>query len=442
MNIMLIGNGFDIHYNLPTKYHNFLHVVDFLQNYYDDSMTTVGAVFNDARFHGRDKFIDGSYSSYKDIYDQTPLPSDEITQLIALAKTNLWYNYLLSTYNKDVGWIDFEKEISTVCSYFEKLFESKTRRFSADSKELSVFYDNSQESAAYRYIIFEKFDFFLHPNLYRRNEIVTNKVGQPIFSPEFSRKVIPDYYLNVPFGSDNLVLNTEKIVATLSAQLESLSEMLIIYLRSFVENVCDKLVGSEIIRPLGLPVDNVITFNYTNTYEKLDESANVIHIHGCLDDKIVLGINPDCNDNLDTVDTTFIAFKKYFQRTISGTDLPYLDFIKTIRSPDSSIENEFVHLYVFGHSLDVTDSDIIKDLFASSDEITILCHSNTAVGSYIANLIKIFGKDSFDKFKLENNLRFRVTGTELESVIEEEQQKRKKEMDRQKALADFNLVYS
>lgn len=32
MNIFLVGNGFDFHFGLPTKYINFLHLISYIKN--------------------------------------------------------------------------------------------------------------------------------------------------------------------------------------------------------------------------------------------------------------------------------------------------------------------------------------------------------------------------------------------------------------------------
>ena len=41
MNMLFLGNGFDLWHCLPTKYENFLHTVDFLQKNLDESIDTV-----------------------------------------------------------------------------------------------------------------------------------------------------------------------------------------------------------------------------------------------------------------------------------------------------------------------------------------------------------------------------------------------------------------
>lgn len=45
-NILLVGNGFDLYYKLPTKYTDFLHVVKFLLNNRNASFSTIGDIFS------------------------------------------------------------------------------------------------------------------------------------------------------------------------------------------------------------------------------------------------------------------------------------------------------------------------------------------------------------------------------------------------------------
>ena len=57
MEILLLGNGFDLHHGLPTKYENFLHVIEFLINHYDRSIKTIGDVLGDERILAVDRYI-------------------------------------------------------------------------------------------------------------------------------------------------------------------------------------------------------------------------------------------------------------------------------------------------------------------------------------------------------------------------------------------------
>ena len=140
---------------------------------------------------------------------------------------------------------------------------------------------------------------------------------------------------------------------------------------------------------------------------------DVFHIHGDTNNEIVLGINPDEADDLSSVDTTFVRFKKYYQRTFFETDREYLLWISELINTKTSYR-----LFAMGHSLDITDKDIIQELFENAEEIVILYHDSNAKGSYIANLIKLFGKSGFDALKKEKKLTFLSLNSDLSSVKE------------------------
>ena len=73
-------------------------------------------------------------------------------------------------------------------------------------------------------------------------------------------------------------------------------------------------------------------------------------------------------------------------------------------------------LFTMGHSLDITDRDIMEELFRNASEIVILYHNFDAKKSYIANLIKIFGKDGFDILKKDKKLSFVSLNDDLKSI--------------------------
>lgn len=51
-------------------------------------------------------------------------------------------------------------------------------------------------------------------------------------------------------------------------------------------------------------------------------------------------------------------------------------------------------LYIFGHSLDVTDGDILRDLILNDNVYTTIYYLNKDVmGQQIANLVKVIGQD-------------------------------------------------
>ncbi len=422
MNIMLIGNGYDLHYKLPTKYINFLNVVNHMVQHPDDDMSTVGSIFKNEELQKTDSFIAHSYSCYKDTYNNISLDPNVVSQLVGLASNNIWFNYLLSAYNTDLGWIDFEKEISIVCSIFKEIFRP---HIGAQGKSpFNYVIHNILNDPASQYIITHYFCFW--------GSIASEGVIE----------VDKEYRLEKPFGSGYYILNKEKIVNHLYNELQSLAEMLNIYLTSFVDNVCTELVKHNQITPLEFPVDQAVTLNYTHTFEKL-HTFNARHVHGSTGAPIVLGINADQADELEAIDTTFICFKKYFQRVLFKTDNSYLEFVHKYISgprPSNSYLQGKTHLFVIGHSLDITDAEIIKELFSFADEITILCHSIGAISSYVPNLVKIFGKSSFDQLRTAKNLQFKLLESELPDIVAEENKRIKAKQNKAELLKAIPLV--
>ena len=52
------------------------------------------------------------------------------------------------------------------------------------------------------------------------------------------------------------------------------------------------------------------------------------------------------------------------------------------------------YIYIFGHSLDVTDKDIMKDLILNDNVYTIIYYYNkNDLRTKIANLVKVIGQD-------------------------------------------------
>jgi len=127
---------------------------------------------------------------------------------------------------------------------------------------------------------------------------------------------------------------------------------------------------------------------------------------------MVLGIDEYLDDDRKNRDTDFIAFKKFYQRIYKETGCKYKDWITEIHS-NAQIRNlnycnkkddgskEYVsdysvqhNLYIFGHSLDITDKDILRELILNDKVYTTIFYVNKDVmGKQIANLVKIIGQD-------------------------------------------------
>ncbi len=60
------------------------------------------------------------------------------------------------------------------------------------------------------------------------------------------------------------------------------------------------------------------------------------------------------------------------------------------------------NLYIFGHSLDITDKDILCDLILNDNVYTtIFYHNKDVMGQQIVNLVKVIGQEELIKKLVE-----------------------------------------
>lgn len=121
MNILLVGNGFDLYHNLPTKYENFLHTMEYIIHHNKNEIINkpIGNIFSS--IENKDSFIKSAYEKYKSAYDEIYFKKEDLDELISLSN-NLWLNYFIEIFDRDLGWIDFEREISIVLNSFKEYF--------------------------------------------------------------------------------------------------------------------------------------------------------------------------------------------------------------------------------------------------------------------------------------------------------------------------------
>lgn len=387
MNILLLGNGFDLNHMFPTSYINFLNTVNFLISADRSSLSTIGNVFGSKELQEKDCFIKKCYESHSIIYNAISLEKDKVEQMIAMARENLWFNYFSRSMMEDINWIDFEKEIVRVIEAFTNFFENTKFQL---MKNQVVFNFAEYQSQEDKYII-KSFPYFFKTIEERINVEITQINGK------YVREKIA--------GSGTYHLCEDEIIEELYFSLRELADILKMYLLLFVDVVSQEYKNREMkVKFASLPsAERVYSFNYTNTYEILYRPNIVEHIHGNTNMDIVLGVNPDEKDEVYSIDTAFLYFKKYFQRTFYSADNSFLK--KIYMYPNERTLGETT-LYVIGHSLDSTDKDIIKLIFESVDKIYVLYHSDASAKSQIKNLVEIYGKQGLDILRAKKELCF------------------------------------
>lgn len=358
MNILVVGNGFDLAHGLPTTYNDFLNFIEVISNlppsrndFFEVPSETnkindkLLRILNDKL----SKMNEGQYSIHLNKWED-------------LIYNNLWIEYFkLNRINIEHNWIDFEKEIGLVI----KKLESIVKEGQVDRGFIPLSKFNDFESNVNR-----NFKFFIN--------------------------------LCVYIDTDRKYVKYDELKAGLEKDLERLTLALDKYLYEYVESIEISSYSPDIKIA---DIDKVISFNYTNTFKhKYSEwsKAEINFVHGNAGEKssnIVLGVEEYLTANEKNSNVEFIKFKKYYQIIDKQVDLKYKSwFYESNKKSKKRISPEKHNLYIFGHSLDITDKDILRELILRDDVNTkIFYHNDNARGKLIKNMVKIIGQDELVK---------------------------------------------
>lgn len=267
MNILVIGNGFDLAHGLPTKYTDFLDFVSkFKEEEGNEAQSTLD--FPDSKIKG---------------------------ELSDCVNDNFWIDYFLKkrlSLEKDgkENWIDFEKEISEFI------------------KEIDSFRKNMYFS--------EIPDYIKH---------ILNKKGvsESDFENNFQCLL---YVKQILINSLNRLIRALEIYLTTQVQAKELDEIkCITEIKSFKEH---HLGGDHKI--LSFNYTNIFKKLYgiysDDSYDFIHGKADENHtVENC---NMVLGIEEYLNGEDRDNDNEFIQFKKFYQRIFKKTGSKYTQWIK------------------------------------------------------------------------------------------------------------------
>lgn len=390
-NILIIGNGFDLYHNLPTRYTDFLIFTnewETFKNKYESYLNPKTGKIEQSGYDPTAQFLVplGSYgvltnesiiafADYAFCFEES-----HIQYLNEHLNSNVWLQFFKTTNYQKEGWIDFEKEIETVLAFVEKYY----------------------------------------------NRILPNSVGKILSTVLQSTECTllntitayaPAPYKNLNTGLITLFdiypedLKKQKLalLESLKQELDILNKCLGIYLDEFVGRLkCSTY--SEQIKELSEVY--LLNFNYTYTYKTVyggRKLSEIHYIHGCLgEENLVLGISDNFTDNLD-----YVYFQKYFQRIQKRTGNAYRHWLN---ETTNSIDDTSSTVYIMGHSLDITDKGILQFFFLSHyvEKIVIFYHNQSSYENEIINLVKMFGQD----YIIEQTAVERIKFKKLEPAVE------------------------
>lgn len=401
MNILVIGNGFDLAHGLPTKYGDFLEFCERVKGIYDFSKNASLGDYK-AKYIDNWKMNDYIKTALLEAFERKhsqgiKISNRALEELYKHIRQNTWLEYFLKCHSfVGENWIDFELEISKVIQALDAVW-----RIMENEKDITKLSANHTKTI-----------------LKIVKEVIKDD-GKCLDAKE------------VLENKDNL----NRLIDILECDLNRLIRALEIYLCDYVEKMH---IGKESPNIDELEIDFILSFNYTHIfpiiYEMSERSEREVkdpfdYIHGeatinnlIETDTMVLGIDEYLPKKKINKEIRFIAFKKYYQRIHKGTGCKYKDWLDVIergrkevleksnlkystRIPFKKYGDKRHNLYIFGHSLDVTDKDIFRDLILNDNVFTTIYYHKTYddngkddngridLGLKIANLVKVIGKD-------------------------------------------------
>lgn len=388
MKILVIGNGFDLAHNLPTSYKDFL-----------DFCKATRRVEN-------------------------KITEERLTELSGYIKDNTWLEYFeIRVLSIGENWIDFESEIARVIRVLDdvrRVLENGGNILELQEEKSLIIKDVLRAS--------------------KKNVYTT-----------FNSVEMMDLFSHFLYG-----------------ELEKLIRALEIYIAKYVNQAVLEKQSPDIV---DLNPEHVLSFNYSATYERLYGERKEIeydYIHGKADiynsietNNMVLGIDEYLSDEEKNLRTQLIVFKKYYQRLYkqsmrlseiwcaeirkeaeyqknsrrfmlekqiefdlisNESEYNRQGFERLARTYDAQYDemNPKHEVYIFGHSLDVTDKDILCNLILNDNVHTTIFYCKKQdkngkldngrkdYGQKLKNLVGVIGQEELIKRTGNGTIEFRL----------------------------------
>ena len=471
--IFVLGNGFDLAHYLPTAYVHFMDAMMVVESWEEDQELGFDDLFQKyiaGECSDRDK---GFFRNTKELYkiDDLRLSIDTVKNLQTKLKNNGWFQHFKHHLTDVDTWIDFENEIEDILLNIDVLlsrdFDNSTilsqdisvdteyslDRYQIRKSSFSDFLGDSLVQFSPKYLNDMKFKssqiqrilrdfsiiskvfgsceeigdysmskavdcFMLHGSYDEREKAKAHKNCESSLFMTFDiDRVVDKKYLN-RFSRFYTGFKGDEVFRKLLTDLGIFSEIF----TSYIELVIDRLEpvkSFDNFGDLGKEIDAVYTFNYSNTFERLYPKSlenqlnrtEVQYIHGSAERKnIVLGISDLDEENLRRY--KIYGFVKTFQKLINDTDYRFLDNteVKYLRGVYPQ-EGDRYEIIIWGHSLDTSDSEYIKEIFTLNDitmrnKVSVIVWYHGSPHTQLANLMHIMGKDIIQEWMKKGWLVF------------------------------------
>lgn len=343
MDILIIGNGFDLAHGLKTSYKDFLNFCVERNNKRIPMAVKYGTTFID----------------------------------------NIWLkHFLLRQDELGKTWIDLEEEMLTVIETLSNIANiARLQPVTNPNFKFPAMFVIRKDVIDFKFSNIA--EFIMPANYYYQ----TNNNG---YTEVETRDFSSIHYFVKDFDS---------LIRLIYDKLREFIKEFETYL---IENVCIK---SQVVSDYKLTLKTsrlyILSFNYTNTCESLyqyncntlakDLRIETTYVHGKAnssgDSNLVLGTKSFSNKNIPLC---FNVFKKHNQRHKYNTIEPYQELLRLIKLPNT---NPVFH--IIGHSLDESDHKILKHILDADKNaiIKVYYHDEESQERLINNITDIITEE-------------------------------------------------
>lgn len=385
MDVLVIGNGLDLSLGYATKYKDFLVFCEIASKTFGELQSVLKAKNGENVRDVYNQYI----SSHKELsacdlkkidgivkFDHTQKACKVISDVMYLLEKNLWIDYFQEIYkhNKIKGedWVDIENEVENVIVRLENDQNVGREQKDGIPSELSI-----------AWVLGHLYTEFVPRNYVRLKDKMKYV--------DFQKKLRRDY---------------DKFIMLFS-----------IYLDCFVfyddELVDNKDNAKKVLLNLSKNPMYVICFNYKDNYSKFyqkdKDKDKTYYVHGksnylssLHETKFEMDIDEGTNKNnmiigfesdIKTDNLQYMYYHKFFQRVVKRTDNKYEDCFKQGNAKENT------NVYIFGHSLDIADKDVLLPIFElENTKIIIYYYVDSKGQNYdlerkVVHLTRLLGRD-------------------------------------------------
>lgn len=380
MNMLIIGNGFDLAHERPTTYVDFLGFAKSIMRIqtFTGNQVEFQASLSGLKKDVREYVLDlREETTVSQVNGQVRTNNRTLLEIWDRLDKNIWYDYFVAIWENDLirgkNWIDFEREILEVIDFFDHGIKNV---YSPISNDVETETDSNRDM--------DKLNQFWR--LFRAK--MRQEDGKKCLWFDFIDKTYQD--------------------------LQDLVRCLEIYLDDCVGKMPIINHSPDIQE---LEIYSVLSFNYTTIPTDVYPSlTNTHYIHGqavasrsAQKNNMVLGVNEYWDNSEKDFRTNFNSYKKFVQRIIKDTGIGYKSALKEMLTEHKNsdhlraqtkdyIGSRYNNVYIFGHSLDITDGDILREVMRTQGIITTIFYRHKQQqATQIANLSKVLGQEELLK---------------------------------------------